>query len=341
MSLYNKLNYLSILAILLLFFLGGLVRSTGSGMGCPDWPKCYDSYLPPTSADQLPQDYKERYLEERKTKTQRFVSLLEAIRLKAMAQRISASESLEELHEFSVAKAYTEYINRIWGALTGLIVLGAFLSAFRIRKKHKAILLWTFLGFAGVLVNGLLGAVVVNANLFPGLVSIHFLAAFASVSFFMLARRRSKNWPVLKTDSRARWTAFLLFGFLLIQIVIGTRVRESYEAMLPQMGELRVDNIHLLGRSFVFHRLIALLTTIIGLAQFLRWRSAKIDDKILNYSKLILALLILQVIAGSMIAGTGLEAISTLFHIVFAAALFTAQLYICTRISGPSPIESN
>ena len=46
MSRFAKLAVATVAATLLLIGLGGLVRATGSGLGCPDWPGCYGHASP-------------------------------------------------------------------------------------------------------------------------------------------------------------------------------------------------------------------------------------------------------------------------------------------------------
>jgi heme a synthase len=50
---YCRVAYLTLGALTLIVMTGAAVRLTGSGLGCPDWPKCYGHALPPLSTHAL------------------------------------------------------------------------------------------------------------------------------------------------------------------------------------------------------------------------------------------------------------------------------------------------
>ncbi|HEY3523725.1 MAG TPA: COX15/CtaA family protein, partial [Candidatus Limnocylindrales bacterium] len=52
MSRYQKLAAATVAATLLLVTVGVVVRATGSGVACPDWPLCYGQILPPANDGQ-------------------------------------------------------------------------------------------------------------------------------------------------------------------------------------------------------------------------------------------------------------------------------------------------
>jgi len=50
---FRNLALLTALSVFALVVLGGVVRVTGSGLGCPDWPLCYGGILPPLQTEAI------------------------------------------------------------------------------------------------------------------------------------------------------------------------------------------------------------------------------------------------------------------------------------------------
>ena len=50
---YRRVAFVALIALSLIVLTGAAVRLTGSGLGCPDWPRCYGKALPPLSTHAL------------------------------------------------------------------------------------------------------------------------------------------------------------------------------------------------------------------------------------------------------------------------------------------------
>lgn len=309
----------TIISVTLLFFLGGLVRATGSGMGCPDWPKCFGKIAPPTSERYLPENYKEVFLTKRKEKIDKFIQLLNKIGLKEKAIAIQNNPDLLIAHPFDATTAYIEYVNRLFGVLSGFLMLITTYFAFTWRKINKRIPLYTVLALVMIIFNGWLGSIVVDTNLFSGLVSLHFIFAFAAISFLLLAYNQLQSYSIPKISNLK---PLLILGLLFstVQIFSGISIRALVEQTLGENASL---NAFLeLGTGFAFHRYFSALVFLLFL--YLSYQSFKIKDNSL-LTKHIYALTIfsfLQIATGAINITFALPAASQVVHITLGALLF-------------------
>lgn len=322
--IYFILNWLSIFSIFMLFVLGGLVRSTGSGMGCPDWPKCFDQYIPPTSEKELPKNYQTYYKEKRLEKTKRFVSFLNFLGMNDKANKISKNSQLNQTHQFNALKAYVEYVNRIWGAMTGFIVFFCLVFSCLYFKSNPAVFIYSLLGFIAVLLNALLGAIVVNSNLIGGIVTIHFIAAFASISFFILARRKIEN-NVQESEVKLPKISLVVMILATIQILMGALVREKFDLLTLDIATSQI--IQSLNPNLFYHGVLGVILLCGCILQFIQCSRLDINAQ---YIRWVMFLSIGQIIIGPLSLIDTFIATSKLFHISFGAGIYVLQFYICS-----------
>lgn len=296
-------------------------------MGCPDWPKCFGTWVPPTSEEELPANYEQEYLEKRKEKVSQLAKRLENMGFHNKAEEISNAQGQMETDGFNVRKTYTEYVNRLWGALTGIFALLAGISSLQFRKTKKAITLFTLLGVLFVVFNGWLGSVVVDTNLLGGVVTAHFVLAFLSITFFMLAYYWTKSTEG-KSSNTITTLVFVGLTVSILQLLTGTHVREHIDVLGKSGILINLENFSLLGSSFTAHRILAIVS---GLCLIGIWQLNRNLRTRPKTSQLILAtfiILIIQALTGIANIRFEFPAVAQLLHVVLGSLTLVSFIYL-------------
>ena len=292
-------------------------------MGCPDWPKCFGQWVPPTSADELPTDYKDAYAEGREKKVVKFSKLLSALGMDETAEKLKSDPDLLKEADFNVRRTWTEYINRLFGFLAGNAMLLAFFWLLLIPKaignrKRKLVLLT---GFNLVLMafQAWFGSIVVATNLVPWTITVHMLLALVIIGLQIYLIRSIS--PAMKGNLKLpKWTVYLLwicFGITIYQMFLGTQVRESIDE-LTKMGYGRESWTEQLGLPFYIHRSFSWLVLV--LLTIMAWKNER-GDKLL-FIRVIYIVLALELISGVLLAYANMPGLVQTSHLIFATILF-------------------
>lgn len=243
MKLFSRFIFLSIFGTFLVILAGSIVRGTGSGLGCPDWPRCFGQWVPPMDISELPQNYKEVY----------------KIAVKTIA-------------DFDPFKTWTEYINRLLGVVLGFLIVILFGLSFKMREYERNIP-WFCGGLLFlILVQGGVGALVVSTHLKPFIITIHMFLAIVLLFGLIYLRKYCEDLQditiVPKTDPQALLITKILVGTTFLQVLMGTQVRQQVDHfMRDTMVATQETIMDHLGAMFYIHRTFSLV--IIGLFIYL------------------------------------------------------------------------
>lgn len=312
---FRRFGILTIASVFILIFIGGLVRSTGSGMGCPDWPKCFGQWIPPTHVSELPADYKEKFKTE-----------------------------AHSVADFDVYKTWTEYINRLIGVLIGLFVFLTVFFAIPYLKNDATVFWLSFLAFVLVGFQGWIGAKVVATNLAHWMVSIHMLIALVIVGLLIYTITRSQDFTIVQLNDKIPFK-WLMLGVLLvslIQTITGTQVRENVDAVALVMGEQnRVYWVENLSGIFKFHRTFSLVSMALTVYVLIAIRQSFERSSLIYKAALALLLLIsVQIFSGKLLDSFGFPKQIQSVHLFVGSLIAGIQLFITILIFSKTTIAS-
>jgi cytochrome c oxidase assembly protein subunit 15 len=332
---FQKINLITIVLLFVLILAGGVVRSTGSGMGCPDWPKCFGCVVPPTNIAQLPKDYKKKYAAGRMAKNQRFAKTLDVFGFSDLATRLRQDKSILVPEEFNAAKTWTEYVNRLIGAISGLFLLLTAVYSFNYWRSNKSIALLSIFNLILVGFQGWLGSIVVSTNLVAWIVTVHMLLALAilalSIYTYHLAKVEGK--PRLNTIPIIHIITLLAILISIAQITFGTEVREKIDAVSARLSGYRDGWVNSAGQVFLQHRDVAVLVLIINVMLYALIRRHfsrhSIQQQLMSFNFLII---MLQIVTGIILSYLSLPPVAQMLHILLASLMFGAQFYLMLNL---------
>lgn len=330
---FIKLAKLSLVFVYLVIIAGAVVRMTGSGMGCPDWPKCFGYYIPPTNQNQLLWHPNQEYI-----KGQVIIKdeALYVARENFKSANFYDSKHWEKYtkHNYAVFNVYhtwTEYINRLFGALAGFSCLALFISSFAFWKTNKSRVLQSALVLIFLFFNAWLGATVVFSVLNPIKITTHMVVALLTVAMLIYTIYKAEiiddNKP---KDKSFKWFSLLGLLLVLIQIILGTQVRQSVDFQVRlgvEDNALWIENISPL---FYVHRSFSILLVAVSIYLFLRNKKLQ-----LKQNKLVSQLIIfcfLSAISGIVMVYFDFPFASQALHLVVASLFFGVQFRLLMNV---------
>jgi heme a synthase len=306
---YKRIAKISVGAVLFLILVGGIVRSTGSGMGCPDWPKCFGLMVPPTKVEDIPPSFFETHPQyESKT--------------------------------FNVFQTWTEYVNRLVGATIGLLMFATAALSFAFWKKDRRIIVLSILAMLLTGFEAWLGKLVVDKNLAGGMVTIHMLVAMIIVAMlvtanYLVAARSQKTRGNAAGTSGLAWLGLLVLLLTVAQILIGTQVRETVDAAAAHLGTMKRDGWLQPSTYYSLHKVIWIVVaglTAWWVKQVLQQLQGNRTVKLFAVG--LVAFIGVEIVLGVTLAYMDLPAFAQPLHMLMANLIFAAEFSILIHVLG-------
>lgn len=313
-SRFRRLGTITIFAVYFVILVGGIVRASGAGMGCPDWPTCFGQWVPPTDESQLPVNYHEIYAQRGYENTQ-----------------------------FNPVKTWTEYTNRLVGVTIGVLI---FLTAWSSRiylKTDKSIFYLAVSVFLLVGFQGWLGSSVVASNLKPLMITLHMLLALFIVALLIYTIARSQRDDLAKIEIRGlpdKFKTVLIAAMImtLLQVAMGTQVREAVDFISHSQTNIeRQYWRESFPIIFYVHRSFSSIILFTNL--WLAWKLFRCVDRnslLLRIGLSLAALVVTAILAGISLDRLGMPPVAQPIHLLMANLIFGAQFFLFSCLNYAS-----
>ena len=326
---FPRIVKITLISVYLIFLAGAVVRMTGSGMGCPDWPKCFGYLIPPTSEEQITWQANKEFQKG-------MIIVKDEVLFVADSDLTTGTTfnpdnwkkyTKHDYAKFNKYHTWTEYINRLVSVVAGFVFLFLLYGALQFRKENKTITIISFVAFFLMLFEAWLGKTVVDTNLKPTIITIHMVIGLVIVALLLYLHFivTEKN-NTYKFDSLFNKLLIISVIFSLIQIAMGTQVRQFIDEQVKLFG---FDNkqYSLLNPSFkfYFHRSFTIAIVLVNVGMFYLNQVKNLGYKLVNW---IVFLIFLETITGILMYYAEFPIGTQAVHLLAGAILFGLQFYL-------------
>lgn len=314
---FQKLAIAALASVLVLMFVGATVRVSGSGMGCPDWPKCWGRLIPPTSADQVDFDALPMEVFQRK-----------AAWMGRDPQEVTP-DTLREI--FNPRHVWTEFFNRLTSLPVGFFAMVTLVASFWQLRRRPRVFLCALSSVIIIGVNAWMGARVVFSGLQPGVITAHLALAMGLLGLLVYCAWAGTDepWRVKMANPGKLRATRISVSLLLLVIVLegigGAQVRELTDELAKQynnapretwISELEESLWYITHRSFSW---VVLATTLA--AYILTWKHREGGVGIVEHA--VFGIVLMQMLLGIIMAQLGIFAWVQVLHVGLAAILLS------------------
>ncbi len=324
---FNKLAKISLVCIYLIIIAGAVVRMTGSGMGCPDWPKCFGYYIPPTDISGIQFKTNHEYKKGH-------VIQIDEIFYYAKEDFTSSGEinindwkknTTHSYNSFNATHTWIEYINRLFTALAGIPILLLFFVSFKLWKNKKNLTITSILILLAMGFEAWLGKTVVDSNLLPYKITIHMMGSFIIIALLIYCVYKSQENIIRDSSKSFKYLLGLSLVLTFIQVFLGTQVRQFIDEQVINIGYQKELWLTKPNTQFYIHRTLSILVIVINAWLFYINKKQQINSPILKF---ILAVVGLEVLTGILMYYFDFPFTTQPLHLVLSAILFGLQFYL-------------
>ena len=325
---FPQIVQIAIISLYLIFLAGSIVRMTGSGMGCPDWPKCFGYYIPPTSEEQITWKPNTEFKEG-------FIIIKDEVLFVAEKDLTTSSEfdannwseyTKHDYNIFNVFHTWTEYINRLVSVLAGFVFLFLIYGSTKFWKENKTITLLSFGAFFLMLFEAWLGKTVIESNLTPTIITIHMVVGLIIIALLLNLKYIISDQKTYPYNALFNKLLIISVIFSLVQIAMGTQVRQFIDEQVKLFG-FENKNHSLMNPSFkfYFHRSFTIAIVLVNFGLFYINQVKKLGYKLINW---IVFLIFLEAITGILMYYAEIPIVTQAIHLMAGALLFGMQFYL-------------